>query len=303
MKFAVLGASGIGQYHFRELKKLNCDVVAILGKSDLSSRKTADFLYDTYGFKVNFYSDLDKLLKLENVDAVVISTPCNTHYDIAKTCLLKGVHVLCEKPLVQCNLIDSTAKLLETAKEKNKILSVNTQWAYFVECIDVPEKINSFEVYSEPGSTSEDLLFDHLSHANSMLTKLIPDGDSSDFSFEKVFEKEIVFRFLYSNYAQSCNVKYHFKFKDTRPRDIVFSINGKKYRRIVGDNYEQFLSLGDSVKKIEDPLFISVKRFVDSLNRNGVALISEREILENSLLQEKIVSEYHNFINKSNFAD
>jgi predicted dehydrogenase len=58
----------------------------------------------------------------EVIDAASIATPTNTHYDVARSLLARGKHVLIEKPIT-----DNTAhasELVELAARKNVILQV-----------------------------------------------------------------------------------------------------------------------------------------------------------------------------------
>ncbi len=59
---------------------------------------------------------------LSEVDAVIIATPTDTHYAIAKACLLRGKHVLVEKPLTRC--IDQAHELLDLANRQHLVLHV-----------------------------------------------------------------------------------------------------------------------------------------------------------------------------------
>jgi len=301
MKWAVLGASGIGQYHFRELVNLTCDVVAILGKTEESSRKTMEVLERVYGKKVHAYGDINKLLNSEKIDSVIVSTPPETHYDLVKLCLLKKINVFCEKPLVISNIADSTKELLDLARKNEVTLNVNNQWPAFLQNIKVPENIISFKLISEPGLKDRALLFDHLSHANSLLVKLIPNGFAEDISFP-INEKELIsVKFNYGNQEQKCKVDYVFKFKECRPRNIEFLINDSQYKKVIGGNYQQSLQINDSIKEIDDPFSTSIQKFVDSIKYRGTPLVSEIEILENSRLQEDILKKYDGIINKGIF--
>jgi len=47
----------------------------------------------------NTFSDYRKMIKEHNLDAVIISTPDDLHYEMTMTALEAGLHVLCEKPL------------------------------------------------------------------------------------------------------------------------------------------------------------------------------------------------------------
>lgn len=68
------------------------------------------------------------LLLAKNIDAVVIATPTKTHYGMAKKALLKGKHVLVEKPFV---LNSAQAKELVSLAHKRKLtLMVDHTFVY-----------------------------------------------------------------------------------------------------------------------------------------------------------------------------
>ena len=63
-----------------------------LGKNEL--RRLQD------RFKIPFVSEDYRELLAQELDAVVVSSPHNLHYEHAGACLDRGLHVLCEKPMV-----------------------------------------------------------------------------------------------------------------------------------------------------------------------------------------------------------
>lgn len=65
---------------------------------------------------------------LENVDAVYIASPHQTHYEYAKLALEKGKHVLCEKPMAFTKV--ESIELYELAKEKSVVLMEAVKVAY-----------------------------------------------------------------------------------------------------------------------------------------------------------------------------
>lgn len=65
---------------------------------------------------------------LDAVDAIYIATPHETHYDYAKRALLKGRHVLCEKPLALS--AGEARELFEIAKERDLVLMEGIKTAY-----------------------------------------------------------------------------------------------------------------------------------------------------------------------------
>ena len=65
---------------------------------------------------------------LDQVDAVYIASPNETHYDYTKQALQTGKHVLCEKPMAFTK--KQTIELYQLAKEKNLVLLEGIKAAY-----------------------------------------------------------------------------------------------------------------------------------------------------------------------------
>jgi virulence factor len=82
----------MGDRHCRVYSTL--PAVEFVGVADASTERSRAVALN-YG--VDFYADYRELL--QNVDAVSIATPTETHYRIAKHALQDGIHVLVEKPL------------------------------------------------------------------------------------------------------------------------------------------------------------------------------------------------------------
>lgn len=78
---------------------------------------------------VKTYTSLEELLADESIELVVVNTPNNTHFELAKQCLLAKKHILLEKPATATP--DEFLELMETAKSVNKQLLVyqNRRWS------------------------------------------------------------------------------------------------------------------------------------------------------------------------------
>lgn len=68
------------------------------------------------------YKDYRKLLAKENIDAALVCTPPNLHYDIIKELGEKNIHVFCEKPFTTDK--NQAKELLELYNEKKLIHQV-----------------------------------------------------------------------------------------------------------------------------------------------------------------------------------
>lgn len=73
-----------------------------------------------------YHGDFNKFL--EDVDAIYIASPHETHYGYAKQAILKGRHVLCEKPLTFT--VKEAEELYALAEEKKVILMEGIKTAY-----------------------------------------------------------------------------------------------------------------------------------------------------------------------------
>jgi UDP-2-acetamido-3-amino-2,3-dideoxy-glucuronate N-acetyltransferase len=84
---------------------------------------------------------LNDVLTRENIAGVVISTPAETHFSLARESLHAGKHVFVEKPLV---LDESEAEeLIALAEEKDKVLMVGHLLQYHPVFIQLKELVSS----------------------------------------------------------------------------------------------------------------------------------------------------------------
>lgn len=79
-----------------------------------------------YGGKV--YDTIEEAVNAEGVDAVYISTPNSTHYEIAKKCIELKKPVLCEKPVATS--YEQACELFELA-EQNGVYLTEAVWVLF----------------------------------------------------------------------------------------------------------------------------------------------------------------------------
>ena len=68
------------------------------------------------------------ILNDKSIDAVVIATPVFSHFQLAKTALLNGKHVLVEKPMTSTS--SEAQELIEIASRENKMLMVDHTFLY-----------------------------------------------------------------------------------------------------------------------------------------------------------------------------
>jgi predicted dehydrogenase len=70
----------------------------------------------------------DDLINSKNVDAVVIATPVDTHFNLAIKALQAGKHVMVEKPIASSS--EEAQQLIEEAQKRKLILMVDHTFVY-----------------------------------------------------------------------------------------------------------------------------------------------------------------------------
>lgn len=78
---------------------------------------------------------LEELLKKEEIELVVITTPNDTHYPFALQSLLAGKHVVVDKPMTVTS--KEALHLIDTAKAQQKILSVYQNRRYASDALTI----------------------------------------------------------------------------------------------------------------------------------------------------------------------
>jgi len=124
LKISLIGVGRFGKNHLRVLKELeNKGLCTLYGVVDINTN-TLEKIGKEY--KVRTSTSIDSFL--DKVDAVIIATPSNTHFEVCLKCLDYGKHVLVEKPLTTTY---ATAKeLVQLAEKQRKILMVGHIFRY-----------------------------------------------------------------------------------------------------------------------------------------------------------------------------
>lgn len=117
LNVAVIGLGNMGKHHVRNYSELSqSNLVAVCDlQSDLSNEFATKF-------NCKAYTDLNKMLENETIDAVSITVPTAFHYSIAKLVIENKINVLIEKPI--CDSVEKANELIKLAKDHNVIVMV-----------------------------------------------------------------------------------------------------------------------------------------------------------------------------------
>jgi predicted dehydrogenase len=94
LKIAIVGCGKIADAHAAQIHRIaGCKLVAVCDREELMARQLSERL--RLG---RYYSDVTELLDTAKPDVVHITTPPQSHFDLARQCLLRDRHVYVEKP-------------------------------------------------------------------------------------------------------------------------------------------------------------------------------------------------------------
>ncbi|MEL6736706.1 MAG: Gfo/Idh/MocA family oxidoreductase, partial [Pseudomonadota bacterium] len=93
LNIGILGCGRIGIVHAQTIKSLEtAKVVAVADAMPAAAQSLAD----QTGAEVR---DADAILQSDDIDAVVIGTPTDTHFDLINKAAHAGKAIFCEKPI------------------------------------------------------------------------------------------------------------------------------------------------------------------------------------------------------------
>lgn len=118
IKLGLIGAGGIAQAHCNAIAGIDgAEIIAVSDIVKANAERTAS----RWNIK-NVFTDYNEMLKMDEIEAVLVCTPTAVHMAPTVAALRAGKHVLCEKPM-EATLAAAT-EMVRAAHETNKILMV-----------------------------------------------------------------------------------------------------------------------------------------------------------------------------------
>ena len=127
LKIAQVGCGGMGlrhiygQYELKQNKDI-FDMVAVCDLNPSAAEHVASEAEKVLGKKPKVYTDFDRMISEETLDAVEIVTDVGIHHSLAIKALNAGLHVSVEKPLGLT--VRASLRIIEAAKENDRVLVI-----------------------------------------------------------------------------------------------------------------------------------------------------------------------------------
>jgi predicted dehydrogenase len=116
INIGVIGCGHWGPNHVRVFSQIRDS--RVVACADLDSKRL-EAIREQHS-QVKVFQDYREMLRMAEVDAVVVAAPTRVHYPVVKAALEANKHVLCEKPL--CTVAQDAAELVALAKARQRVL-------------------------------------------------------------------------------------------------------------------------------------------------------------------------------------
>jgi len=115
LSIGVIGVGHLGKLHTKMFKQIeNCELVGVFDANTQQAKSVAE------EFGISDFNSIDELLS--KVKAVSIAATTSAHYELARKCFEKNIHVFIEKPIT--TTIKQAEELVDLSKKKNLKLQV-----------------------------------------------------------------------------------------------------------------------------------------------------------------------------------
>lgn len=145
-RFCLVGFGRWGKIYYNTISRLDYCIVDCILLSGLNK------INDSYGdINVPFFYSIEDVIKVRKIHGFIIATPPDTHFKLAKSCLINKYPVLIEKPFTE-NYSQASA-LVEIAKLNKTVCMVGYQHLFAENHLFIKKlidfKSNNLSIYSE----------------------------------------------------------------------------------------------------------------------------------------------------------
>jgi predicted dehydrogenase len=302
LRIAIVGCGKIADQHAMQIRRIkDCEIAAVCDREPLMAKQFAE------RFPVgHHFSDVLELLSQARPDVVHITTPPESHFDVAKLCLEKGAHVYVEKPFTVC--AEQAQELVELAEKKGLKLTVghNEQFSHAARRMrtlvregylgGAPLHMESYHCYSLsdpsyarallgdrqhwvrrlPGKLLQNIISHGIARVAEFLTTTAPQVIAHGFTsplLKQINEYEIVDELRVIISEEERTTAYFTFSTQMKPSIHEFRIYGPKNGLILDQDHELLIKIrGEKYKSYADkfiPPFVLAKQCVENLAINA----------------------------------
>ena len=306
--------TGLGPFLAKHLVAHGAEVPAFIA-SRKETIEDGRWALRNAGVDAQGFTDLDALLEAHpTVDGLAIASPHATHRRWLDAALDRGLHVLCEKPLVwgDASSARETALVVERAVYEKLVLFENCPWPCVLPAFDAlhpaarREPVRTFEMELAPSSSApRDMLADSMSHPLSVLQAVAageprsagdPPLSNRRWDAAEDGRVELSFTFRRADATEPVAVRVRLTTVPRQPRPAALVVNGFRADRVLRmEDYSMSLAGGGREVELGDPMAALAGEFVRAVRHGEPAGASRRRanvIAERAALFDLIVGSF-----------
>ncbi len=307
IRCAVIGVGYLGRFHAQKYLQLpNAELVAVCDVNREAVENVSQEL------NVPAYTNYHELFG--KVDAVSIAATTQKHFEIAKACLLQGIHVLIEKPITET--VQQAQELIGLAQKHQAKLQVghlerfNSARLALDAYLDQPQFIESERLAPfNPRGSDVNVVLDLMIHDIDMIQNMVKSPIASiDAQGTPVLTKEIDIanaRITFENNCIANVTASRVSFKTVRKtrifqKDSYISIDFQNkqcalFKKGEGEMFPGIPNIVSDQKEFEkgDALLEEIKAFLNCIVNNTTPLVTGEEGRDALETAERITSLIH----------
>src|SRR5437868_989988 len=131
LRVAIVGCGKVADQHVQAILRIaDCNIVSACDQERLMAEQLAERFHVPES-----YSDLGEMLPLARPDVVHISTPPQSHFNLARQCLEAGSHVYLEKPFAIT--ANQTEELITFAQSRGLKITAGHNYQFTLEMMEM----------------------------------------------------------------------------------------------------------------------------------------------------------------------
>lgn len=276
-RMAIIGArrarQGLGPFVARDLTRAGCEVTAFCTSNHETAEEAGKQLL-SLGVKARGFNSAEELLaETLDLDGVAILSPTACHAEHLALALEAGLHVLCEKPLVDPG--SAASDLALGFHERGLLLVENCQWPAALTALAKEDERfargpqESFSMGLAPEGRGLVLLQESLSHPISILQECLgPELDFTELSWDWNLDQSAVNLSCNAHSSERViSVRIELACTDIRPRPAWFEFdNLRAEREVREEDYSIGFRVEERLIPILDPLSAHLSHFAGLLH-------------------------------------
>jgi predicted dehydrogenase len=291
----------------RDLKAAGATVPCFLGTQSDTVELAARGLFEDAGIEARGYTSLEEMLRREELDALAILSPAETHESYLSAASEAGLHVLCEKPLIWggLSLFERATRRVTAFGSRGLLLGENCQWTYALPGFEalhpgaLSQPPRTLAMRLSPVASGAQILGDSLPHPLSVLQALLPGPRPSLANVRyEVYSPDLAnlgVTFDYRAGDATVQVEVELRQSSQVPRAAGLEIDGRRAERKVSlPDYDLAFSDGRRTVPVSDPLSARIRAFVADLRAvmEGAAPPDPTPILDRMGMIEVLLGVY-----------